>query len=65
MTIKGIDRYDKIIINSYWLYRDDLITSEAFIEIINKIKSQEKLIKQKFLEEEELIVKNVERKKKK
>lgn len=65
MSIKGADRYDKIILNAYWLYKDNLITSEALLDVINKMKNQENLLKQKFLAEEELIVNNVERKKKK
>lgn len=56
------DRYDKIILNSYWLYRDRMITKETMFEVIDKIKDEENKRKLKLFEEETAIVNKVSRK---
>jgi hypothetical protein len=33
---------DKIILNAYWLYRDNLISKDAFIDVIERMKEAER-----------------------
>jgi hypothetical protein len=59
------DRFDKIILNSYWLYRDDLITKESMLDVIDNIKLEENKRKIKLFQEETAIANKVKRTNKK
>lgn len=43
---------DKIILNGYWLYRDDLITQETLVLTIDRMKNEEKRRRRELFDEE-------------